>query len=131
MALAQAAPTGSETIKMPRVDPRTLRRSSQVPRLEPGAHLAIQEDDGSVVVPIAEGTTKVGRGFSVDIRLEDPTVSRRHAIFVRDGAVTEILDDRSANGVHVNGERVQRARLKDGDVIVLGRLTMRFVDVPA
>ena len=131
MALAQAAPTGSETIKMPRVDPRTMRRSSQVPRLEPGAHLAIQEDDGSVVVPIAEGTTKVGRGFSVDIRLEDPTVSRRHAIFVREGDVTEILDDRSANGVHVNGERVQRARLKDGDVIVLGRLTMRYVDVPA
>lgn len=131
MALAQAAPTGSETIKMPRVDPRTMRRSAQVPQLEPGAHLAIQEDGGTVVVPIAEGTTKVGRGFSTDIRLEDPTVSRRHAIFVREGETTEILDDRSANGVHVNGERVQRATLQNGDVIVLGRLTMRFLDVPA
>jgi len=131
MALAQAAPTGSETIKMPRVDPRTLRRSAQVPQLEAGAHLAIQEDGGTVVVPIAEGATKLGRGFSSDIRLEDPTVSRRHAILVREGDRTELLDDRSANGVHVNGERIQRATLVSGDVIVLGRLTMRFVDVPA
>ncbi|WP_205699598.1 FHA domain-containing protein [Conexibacter sp. SYSU D00693] len=131
MALAQDTPTGSETIKMPRVDPRTMRRSAQVPSLEAGAHLAIQEDGGTVVVPIAEGTTKVGRGFSADIRLEDPTVSRRHAILLREGAVTELLDDRSANGVSVNGERVQRAKLRDGDVIVMGRLTMRYVEVPA
>ncbi|HYF27105.1 MAG TPA: FHA domain-containing protein [Baekduia sp.] len=130
MALAPAVPTGSETIKMPRVDPRTLRRSAQVPQLERGAHVAIDEDGGTVVVPVAEGLTKVGRGFSADIRLEDATVSRRHAILHREGTRTEILDDRSANGVLVNGMRTQRAELKNGDVIALGNVTMRFVEVP-
>jgi pSer/pThr/pTyr-binding forkhead associated (FHA) protein len=121
---------GAETtIKMPRVSPRTLRRSSQVPKPDPGAHLAIEEDGGVVLIPIPEGTSKIGRGFSAEIRLEDPTVSRRHAIVVREGASTVLLDDRSANGVHVNGQRIQRVELKDGDVVVLGHLSMRYVEV--
>lgn len=132
MPLASPEPvatSGETTIRMPRVSPRTLRRSSQVPRLERGAHLALEEDDGVVLIPIPEGSSKIGRGFSVDIRLEDPTVSRRHAILVREGGETLVLDDRSANGVHVNGTRVQRARLQDGDVLVLGGLSLRFVEV--
>jgi pSer/pThr/pTyr-binding forkhead associated (FHA) protein len=132
MPLASPEPlasTGETTIRMPRVSPRTLKRSSQVPRPEPGAHLAVQEDGGVVLIPIPEGSSKVGRGFSVDIRLEDPTVSRRHAILVREGAATTVLDDRSANGVHVNGQRVQRIQLKDGDVLVLGSVSMRYVEV--
>lgn len=132
MALAPIAPTtGSETIKMPRVSPRTLRRSAQYPTPDAGAHLAVEEDGGTVLIPIEEGTSKVGRGFSADIRLEDPTVSRKHAILVREGAVTDILDDRSANGVVVNGRRVNRVRLAPGDTIVLGHVTMRYVEVPA
>ena len=40
-----------------------------------------------------------------------------------------LWDDRSLNGVHVNGERVAQATLRDGDAIALGDVQMRFVAV--
>jgi pSer/pThr/pTyr-binding forkhead associated (FHA) protein len=40
-----------------------------------------------------------------------------------------ILDDRSSNGTFVNGQRVEQADLHDGDVIALGRVVLRYVDV--
>ena len=39
-----------------------------------------------------------------------------------------ILDDRSRNGVHVNGARVSEAALNDGDIVVCGHVTLRFVE---
>jgi pSer/pThr/pTyr-binding forkhead associated (FHA) protein len=70
--------------------------------------------------------THVGRGFSADLRLEDQSVSRRHAVVVDDGEGARILDDRSANGTFVNGVRVTDAQLHDRDVIRLGRVTLVF-----
>lgn len=127
MSAAEAVP--ETTAKLPRVDPRTLKRSASVPKLESGAHLVIEDGDAAVVVPLEEGLTKIGRGFSADIRLEEPTLSRRHAIIERRDGTTTILDDRSANGVTVNGEPVSRARLAHGDRIALGRLELRYVEV--
>ena len=40
-----------------------------------------------------------------------------------------ILDDRSANGTHVNGRRISEAELTDGDVIVLGRVVLSYVEI--
>ena len=78
------------------------------------------------VVPLREDVIHVGRGLSADVRLDDATVSRKHALIVRreDGVV--ILDDRSMNGVWVNGERVTEAMLGDGDEITLGRVPLLF-----
>jgi pSer/pThr/pTyr-binding forkhead associated (FHA) protein len=71
----------------------------------------------------------IGRGFAVDLRLEDQSVSRRHAIVVeRDGEI-RILDDRSANGTFVNGRRVSEAALRDRDVIRVGRVELVYIDV--
>jgi pSer/pThr/pTyr-binding forkhead associated (FHA) protein len=42
-----------------------------------------------------------------------------------------VLDDRSLNGVFVNGERVEWSTLADGDEIVIGRHHLHFIDVPA
>jgi pSer/pThr/pTyr-binding forkhead associated (FHA) protein len=39
-----------------------------------------------------------------------------------------ILDDRSLNGVQVNGVRVSEAELKDGDVVLVGHVTLRYVE---
>ena len=49
-------------------------------------------------------------------------------ITCRDGEVV-VLDDRSLNGVHVNGERVGQATLRDGDSLALGDVQMRFISV--
>ncbi len=47
----------------------------------------------------------------------------------RRGAV-RILDDRSSNGTFVNGRRIQEAELRHGDVVVIGRVVLQYVDVP-
>jgi pSer/pThr/pTyr-binding forkhead associated (FHA) protein len=43
---------------------------------------------------------------------------------------TVVLDDRSLNGVFVNGARVSSAILRHGDVIALGRAVLRYVEIP-
>ena len=70
--------------------------------------------------------THLGRGFSADLRLEDQSVSRRHAVVVDNGEGVRILDDRSANGTFVNGVRVTDCELHDRDVIHLGRVALIF-----
>ncbi|HEV2999636.1 MAG TPA: FHA domain-containing protein [Solirubrobacteraceae bacterium] len=79
------------------------------------------------VVPLDREVVHLGRGLSAEVRLDDATVSRRHAVIVRrPGGEVAILDDRSMNGVWVNGERVTEAVLSDGDEILLGRVPLRF-----
>ena len=71
----------------------------------------------------------VGRSPGSDIQLEDPSVSRRHAIVTHRGGRTVLLDDRSLNGIYVNGERVSEAVLSDGDWIAIGHVSLRYVEV--
>jgi pSer/pThr/pTyr-binding forkhead associated (FHA) protein len=78
------------------------------------------------VVPLREDVIHLGRGLSADVRLDDSTVSRKHAVIVRRDEKVVILDDRSMNGVWVNGERVSEATLGDGDEIKLGRVPLLF-----
>ena len=65
--------------------------------------------------------TRIGRSLAADIRFDDATVSRRHALVVSQAEGVRVLDDRSLNGVYVNGERVEWAPLTDGDEITIGR----------
>ena len=74
--------------------------------------------------------THVGRGFSADLRLEDQSVSRRHAVIVDAGDGVRILDDRSANGTFVNDHRVTDAVLHDRDAVRLGRVVLVYREVP-
>ena len=61
------------------------------------------------IVPLAGAWTRIGRSLSADIHLEDQTVSRRHAMIVREGDTIRALDDRSMNGLYLNGERIDGA----------------------
>ena len=89
-------------------------------------YLEIETGAERRMVPLRDDVVHIGRGLSADVRLDDATVSRKHAVIVErpEGAV--ILDDRSMNGVWVNGERVTEAALADGDEILLGRIALRF-----
>jgi pSer/pThr/pTyr-binding forkhead associated (FHA) protein len=92
--------------------------------------LALDRPAGRYLV-LDEGSLArlIGRGFAVDLRLEDQSVSRRHAIIVeRDGEI-RILDDRSANGTFVNARRVSEAVLRDRDAIRVGRVELLYIDV--
>ncbi len=77
-------------------------------------------------VSVPEGITRIGRSASAHVCLEDATVSRRHAILMREADTVRVLDDRSLNGVFVNGQRVGARELGDGDVLQIGRHELRF-----
>jgi predicted RNA-binding Zn-ribbon protein involved in translation (DUF1610 family) len=91
--------------------------------LRPGRHLAYRRSDGSVATyEIRRGWTRIGRSESADLCLDDPSVSRRHALIVAEpGKPLRVLDDRSLNGVHVNGHPVEWCALRDGDELTIGR----------
>jgi len=98
---------------------------------EPGQYLAYRAGDDEVVVfALQREWTRIGRSLAADVRFDDPTVSRRHALIVRQPDGLRVLDDRSLNGVFVNGERVEWSTLADDDEIVIGRHHLHFVDVP-
>ncbi|HEX2088110.1 MAG TPA: FHA domain-containing protein, partial [Solirubrobacteraceae bacterium] len=96
---------------------------------EPGQYLVFERDSKVEAIPLEREWTRVGRSLAADVRFDDPTVSRRHALIVRQADGVRVLDDRSLNGVFVNGERVEWRELLDGDEIVVGRYRLTFLDV--
>jgi pSer/pThr/pTyr-binding forkhead associated (FHA) protein len=78
---------------------------------------------------ISAAEAVVGRTEDNDITIEHRSVSRNHAKVVREGDRVRILDLKSANGVLVNGDEVEAAVLKSGDIVELGRVRMRFVPI--
>lgn len=97
---------------------------------EPGEYLAYEDDDELKIVPLTREWTRIGRSLAADVRFDDPTVSRRHALVVRQADGVRMLDDRSLNGVFVNGARIEWKVLQDGDEILVGRYRLRFLSVP-
>ena len=70
---------------------------------------------------IQMGETVIGRGTQVQLKLNDATVSRRHATIIRTARGVYIRDDGSTLGTFVNGRRILNpALLKVGDVIQIG-----------
>jgi len=94
----------------------------------PGRYLAYEDSGRRVVVPLTREWTRIGRSLSADVRFDDATVSRRHALVAVQGEGVRVLDDRSLNGVHLNGERIDFAPLADGDAISVGRHTLYYLD---
>jgi predicted RNA-binding Zn-ribbon protein involved in translation (DUF1610 family) len=85
-------------------------------------YLVYEEDGEPVVVELPTGWTRIGRSGAADLRLDHATVSRRHALVVRTPEdELRALDDRSLNGLSVNGERVDWTPLNDGDELEIGR----------
>ena len=117
-----------ETGSLPRIADRERRRGAVLPQLAPGRYLAIEDAGELVLLPLAADLMRVGRSAANDIVLDDASVSRRHALLARRGEATHVLDDRSRNGVRVNGDRVSEAPLRNGDVVALGRVSLRYVE---
>jgi hypothetical protein len=95
----------------------------------PGRYLAMLADGRNRLIKLSSGWSRIGRSRSADIRLDDPTVSRRHAVVVHtpEGDL-RVLDDRSMNGIAVNGERVDWSSLADGDELQVGRYTLHVIE---
>jgi pSer/pThr/pTyr-binding forkhead associated (FHA) protein len=111
------------------LDERVRRQASTQPPTEPGRYIQVQGPGETLLITLGPGVTHIGRGLSADLRLDENSVSRRHAMLVHDDAGTRILDDRSSNGTFVNGRRVKQAELHHGDLVVVGRVVLRYLDV--
>ena len=75
---------------------------------------------------ISRATTTIGRGLDNDITLRSTSTSRYHARIVVASDSTYLIDLQSTNGCHVNGERISRRMIGDGDVIAVGGAKFRF-----
>ena len=124
-----AAATGAILDAFRLLDHRTRGQASPR-RLAPfGHYLAFSDGDGDWLVPIEARVTHVGRGLTADVRIEEQGVSRTHAILVRHGHHTRLLDNRSANGTFVNGRPVFATSITDGDVIRFGPVVATYLQV--
>src|SRR4051812_43509546 len=97
-----ASPAGEEATEEARRLP-ALAAPPVAASAPPGRHLEV---DGRRF-ELRGVTTRIGRSPAADVMLDDPSVSRRHALITCRGALAFVLDDRSLNGTRLNGERVR------------------------
>ncbi len=76
--------------------------------------------EGGRRLQVTKRATTIGRSRDCDVVLPDPNVSRVHAEVRHEGLEYVLVDLESTNGVEVNGKRVTRHSLRDGDVIAMG-----------
>lgn len=77
-------------------------------------------------IEVSEGELSIGRSRDNDLVLDEPSVSRHHAVIVRSTVGTVLRDLASANGTFINKRRITEEPLHDGDTILLGRAELRF-----
>lgn len=87
------------------------------------SHVALLEVNGTLHQIRAPGLV-IGRGTEADLRINDPGVSRQHLDIQVEGDKVYAVDMGSTNGILVDGNRVERARLHDGSTIKVGHTEM-------
>ena len=76
--------------------------------------------------PITARSVVIGRSRECDLRVSDGNASRRHAEVVREGSTYVVVDLGSTNGTELNGRRITRQQLADGDRITIGATDLVF-----
>jgi pSer/pThr/pTyr-binding forkhead associated (FHA) protein/tetratricopeptide (TPR) repeat protein len=94
--------------------------------------LVIEDDEGrKTVIPIVREEISIGRLEGNTIRLTERNISRHHARLLKQSGAILIEDLGSANGVRVNGERIDaRQSLRDGDLIEIGDYDLAIEGLP-
>lgn len=123
-------------------DDSTVTIRAVEPEANTDEELAVNLDevpDGAGVLVVRRGpnagskflldrpVTQVGRHPDSDIFLDDITVSRRHAEFVRTAAGYTLKDAGSLNGTYLNRERVDEMQLGNGDEVQIGKFKLVFL----
>src|SRR6201998_553954 len=124
--------TPNTTVFRPVVRPPLTRSQSRPPVRPSGppSHLSRPDlarpasDSRRVQTPPqtagSRGTATVGRAKTNTVVVDDALASRVAAVLVSSPAGLEIRDNNSSNGTFVNGTRITRAMLRDGDVVTIG-----------
>jgi len=123
----EARQAATDTNPAPRQLVHAAEESSGAEPVPDGAtRLLIHSADGREVVHVLGRKTSIGRTPDNDLQLDAKFVSRHHAVILAGPAGAVIEDLNSTNGVQVNGRRVTRQTLRDGDQIAIGRMHYRF-----
>lgn len=85
-----------------------------------------RDDVEGVVHLLNKSSISIGRGPESDIQLRSSSVSRYHAVLRISHDAVILEDMNSTNGCYVNGRRVTRQLLKDGDMLQIGAVPLRF-----
>jgi len=87
----------------------------------------VRVDGGHAVTYVLQRRNHVGRTPGTEVHIDSSTVSRLHALIVSAPGGAIIEDTKSTNGTYVNGRRVTRQVLRDGDLLTIGEAQFRFV----
>jgi len=104
----------------------TAAQTGEEVALEGPARVLIRTDGNTDYVHVLGRRTRIGRGGDNELVLDTKHVSRYHAVLLAGPVHTSIEDLNSTNGVFVNGKRVARQVLKDGDRVTIGRAHYRY-----
>jgi hypothetical protein len=102
------------------------RETAHAPLPEGATRLLICKEHGREIVHVLGRKTSIGRTPENDLQIDAKFISRHHAVILAGPVHTVIEDLNSTNGVLVNGQRVTRQMLQDGDEVVFGRAQYRF-----
>jgi len=94
---------------------------------EGAAAKLIRIDGGTEVTHVLHRRTQIGRMPSLELHIDSSSVSRRHAVILTAPGGAIIEDCMSTNGTLVNGVKVSRQLLHDGDLLTIGEARFRFV----
>jgi chromosome segregation ATPase len=97
---------------------------------EGAVRLLIRTDGDTEVVHVLGRKTTVGRTPDNDLQIDAKFISRNHAVILAGPNNTIIEDLNSTNGVAVNGKRISRHALRDGDMVSIGKTSFRFAVRP-
>ena len=88
--------------------------------------LLIRSDGNTEFVHQLARRTRIGRGPESELQIDAQYISRTHAVIMAGPVHTTLEDLDSTNGVFVNGKRIARQTLKDGDRVTIGRMHFRY-----
>ena len=132
---------GESTSVIPKVGGEDTSDQPEIAEVAADAHAGAVESlpAGSALLVVKRGpnagsrflldadTTTAGRHPESDIFLDDVTVSRRHAEFVREDGGFVVRDVGSLNGTYLNRERIEAAALAGGDEVQIGKYRLVFL----
>jgi type II secretory pathway predicted ATPase ExeA/pSer/pThr/pTyr-binding forkhead associated (FHA) protein len=115
-----------------------VEHAEQPPVQQPVAHIDAQQSVGRLLIategrtiddlPLRVGRLILGRTADNDVQIDSRFVSRHHCQIITTAHGSVIEDLNSTNGIYVQGRRVRRHNLNDGDVVVIGKHELMFVD---
>lgn len=138
LARAQSLPVAVDDIEYPALpsgtwDEAQLAAAEHTPVTTPIAPLLIVSSKGHLLheLTMQKSRLLIGRAEHNDIVIDSDFISRHHALLVRHGSSTFLMDLNSTNGTSVNSTRISNYVLVNNDIITVGHYSIKFVDPAA